>query len=117
MFDPGDPLGWTRASGANRRNDRQKVGRRWRSLSLGMPDALRRPAPSEPVVSVGDGIREWAIAEGRNPNGGLSAIPVDLPINGTKRVDATLTIGFPTKGQPGAGELNWDGSPGGSSRT
>ena len=63
-------------------------------------------------MSVGNGIREWAIAGGRKPNGGLSAIPVDLTINGTKQVDATLTIGFLTKGQPGAGELDWDGSRG-----
>ena len=65
------------------------------------------------IVTVGNGIREWAIAGGRNPSGGLSAIPVDMTINGTRQVDATLTIGFPTKGQPGAGELNWGRLSGG----
>ncbi|MGO9752365.1 MAG: hypothetical protein ACLP8S_04265 [Solirubrobacteraceae bacterium] len=65
------------------------------------------------IVTVGNGIREWAIAGGRNPSGGLSAIPVDLTINGTKQVDATLDIGFPTRSQRGAGELNWGRSSGG----
>jgi hypothetical protein len=65
------------------------------------------------LVTVGNGIREWAVAGGRNPSGGLSAVPVDLTIGGTKQVDATLNIGFPTKGQRGAGELNWGRLSGG----
>lgn len=75
--------------------------------------ATVRGALKMKVVTVGDGIREWSVASGRNPSGGLSAIPVDLMIDGHRQVDATLTIGFPTKGQRGAGELNWGTPEGG----
>jgi hypothetical protein len=34
-------------------------------------------------------------------------------IDGRKQVNATLTIAFPAKSEPGAGELNWGSIEGG----
>jgi len=64
-------------------------------------------------TTLGQGIRQWVVGSGRNPSGGVASTPVDLTIDGTKQVNATLTIAFPSKSERGAGELNWGPIEGG----